>query len=413
MEPFVPESINLLESLTLSPALRKNPPVLTAARLSKVLPQKQPQESAIKLLRNASRHLIRLIPAINTRTRFNRVGASPSQAKVLAAIDIDVAPWLSSPVTLELIDIAVSDGRAQSLTGTAIAFPQTRSPRDALTLVYNILPNHLYGLDSSTPVSTMHTLSLTLTATVDSHPLKISWRAPIDLAPLHTRPTLLAPAPTQPASRPTTASSHARNSSEARRAPADNHAITLTVTGPPGGRVKVNSTLRWSILLANRSPRVLQLALIPITSLASVPAESISRAQQSAAEARKTHKHRPTLSTSLFRPVAEAARRSTADGGEDDDIGLIPLTADLRVGPLLPGQCATAEMRFLVLRAGVVRVQAVRIVDLEGEGEGEAWREGAKVESGARRARSWVDVGEGFLPDVIGVAEDEEDEAVA
>lgn len=43
---------------------------------------------------------------------------------------------------------------------------------------------------------------------------------------------------------------------------------------------------------------------------------------------------------------------------------LVCLSADVRIGPLAPGTCHAAELKFLALREGIVGVDAVRIIDL-------------------------------------------------
>ncbi len=61
--------------------------------------------------------------------------------------------------------------------------------------------------------------------------------------------------------------------------------------------------------------------------------------------------------------VVHAMQRS-GGGGLDDAAPLASLSADVRVGPLAPGACHAAELRFLALRPGVHAVDAVRVVDL-------------------------------------------------
>ena len=49
---------------------------------------------------------------------------------------------------------------------------------------------------------------------------------------------------------------------------------------------------------------------------------------------------------------------------------LVSLTAELRIGPLGMGACHEAEISFVAYKAGVFMVDAIRVVDLSGEGEG-------------------------------------------
>lgn len=88
-----------------------------------------------------------------------------------------------------------------------------------------------------------------------------------------------------------------------------------------------------------------------------------------------------------------------------DAPSLIPSTPDLRIGPLPPGASATAEMRFLVLRGGVLKVDVVRVLDLDsapGEGGGEG---SGEVKRGGRLddAQHVVELTGAFLPDIVAV----------
>jgi len=127
--------------------------------------------------------------------------------------------------------------------------------------------------------------------------------------------------------------------------------LTLTISGPPN--VRVGSTLCWSFLIANRSQtRSLRLSIKPLFG-----ANGISHKSSEAVVA-------PSL---------------------------MPLTPDLRIGPLPAGASATAEMRFLVLRSGVLKVDAVQVVDLDH----------ASQESGLLGDDDHVDLVGAFLPDIV------------
>jgi len=78
---------------------------------------------------------------------------------------------------------------------------------------------------------------------------------------------------------------------------------------------------------------------------------------------------------------------------------LIPLTPDLRIGPLPAGASATAEMRFLVLRSGILKVDAVRVVDLDYV-SGEEGADKAKKSDGLEEDNH-VDLVSAFLPDIV------------
>ncbi|KAJ9134020.1 TRAPP trafficking subunit Trs65-like protein [Pleurostoma richardsiae] len=58
--------------------------------------------------------------------------------------------------------------------------------------------------------------------------------------------------------------------------------------------------------------------------------------------------------------VVHAMQRSSVV----DSTEVVCLSADVRVGPLPPGACHVAELRFVALREGIVGVECVRVVDL-------------------------------------------------
>jgi len=47
-----------------------------------------------------------------------------------------------------------------------------------------------------------------------------------------------------------------------------------------------------------------------------------------------------------------------------EPVELVPLVNDVRIGPLAPNACHTAELRFIALATGVLTVEGVRVVDL-------------------------------------------------
>ncbi|KAK5239919.1 hypothetical protein LTR16_011350, partial [Cryomyces antarcticus] len=51
--------------------------------------------------------------------------------------------------------------------------------------------------------------------------------------------------------------------------------------------------------------------------------------------------------------------------GTQEPTGLVCLSPDVRIGPLASSACFTTELKFLVLAPGVLRLEALRVVDLD------------------------------------------------
>jgi hypothetical protein len=47
-----------------------------------------------------------------------------------------------------------------------------------------------------------------------------------------------------------------------------------------------------------------------------------------------------------------------------DSTDVVCLSADARIGPLAPGTCHVAELKFLAVKAGIMGIDGVRVVDL-------------------------------------------------
>lgn len=360
----VPESVNILAAFHSDPEFRDNTPVLSAARLSKILPASATIGETARPLRSQPYNAIPIAPVIGTSVGFSHVGAAPNLAKVLASLDIEVDPSLETDLLLDSVELSLSDGRVEPLgVPRSLALPKLCRPQDSMSFVYSLLPSNLQALSSTgTLWGPSHVLSLHVTGSVlnsddkdaPGYPIKIHWRTQVDLSTLYRNlPSVLNS--TQP---PRNSASDATT----QQAPpqALSSLLTITISGP--STVRVGATLKWSFLLANRShTRTLRLALTPLL---------------------------------------------TVDGASSEVSSLVPLTPDLKIGPLPAGASATAEMRFLVLTAGVLRVHAVRVVDLDEEGA-EGGGRSLALDKSVKVGQ--VDLTGALLPDIVAVDDEDSD----
>lgn len=226
---------------------------------------------------------------MGTKIHCSRVGATSANSKVFASLDIDVAPGLAGQLLLEETTLVVDGGRAETVDPDVYDdYPITCHPGDRLSHVYTILPDLSYTTAGSSGATSLSLTCLATILTTDNNrrPLRIRSTTNTDL-PRFSAPQDLT------------------------------DLLTVTVSGP--STVSINSTLIWSLLLANHtSTQSFDLVLSPI--LASSPTTSAP---------------------------------------------LVPITPDVLVSELAPGASATAEMRFVVLGRGVLKVDSIRMSSKE------------------------------------------------
>ncbi|KAK5257763.1 hypothetical protein LTR40_009242 [Exophiala xenobiotica] len=151
--------------------------------------------------------------------------------------------------------------------------------------------------------------------------------------------------------------------------------ISFTASGTAA---LVGRPFSWKVLVVNNSMKVAKITIIPLPRVQKQTTQAQSMAKR----------HAPKSSTASFHP---SERRHTK--GEDDldvaqaivdenvvyamhhanvvppETDLMALTAELRIGPLGPGQCHESEIQMVAFEVGSMRVDAMRIVDLVKEAE--------------------------------------------
>jgi hypothetical protein len=182
--------------------------------------------------------------------------------------------------------------------------------------------------------------------------------------------------------------------------------ISFTASAQP---VTIGRAFTWKVLVENHSSKMAKIAIIPLP-----------RVQRQVTQAQSFAKrHAPKSSTASFHP----SERRHARNGEDIDIAqaivdenvvyamhhaipippetdLMALTAELRIGPLAPGQCHESDIQMVAFEAGSLRCDAMRIVDLVRE-----------VEEGGAALGVLTDIRD--LPDVVAVKPTDSEAATA
>ncbi|KAI1450567.1 TRAPP trafficking subunit Trs65-domain-containing protein [Annulohypoxylon stygium] len=388
----VPSGLNLLGSFAEDPAMNGVKPRLSALRVSRVAPVTRQDEDVLQPIKSLSKLSLRIYPAAHSRMRFTHLNTTPSTATVLAMLEVDFTPFFECEIMLDKISISVVDGLVEDLTGQAgMPLPVSCVAHDHITFLYRLSPSDAEVV-SKNPI---RDLKISISAVALLRPdvcmprLHMAWTATVDftipvnpgygstMQPIQRmhRPSqlsiggestisLTAPSVARPDSLP---SLEAATRTETT---IPDMGITMTFTSLyPDKDIFPGDEFVWNVFVVNRSPmpsavpRKLAILAIPKRrrneSRVNRP-PSVSRISHDQYHQLKSPKDRSVADAVLDENVLHAMQHSSII----DSAEVVCLSADVRVGPLAPGACHVAELKFLALKEGIVGVEAVRVIDL-------------------------------------------------
>ena len=312
MTPFEPQSPNLFHALQFDPSFKgKTPPVLTAARLEKSTPAAAAVREQPRPLKNMTRTLHKIIPAVSTRLKCIKVGGAKDRASppgtVLACVKIAFGDLDDAIIEVEKMDVLLEKGEAKLYPGMTL--PRTCRMHDVLSFVYHLTPDDSALGPSASAIkegaAKKHSLSLELNAKIqqpamdwseddgaagEERAIVTKWRTIVDFTPLSAR--LLGPAKAYP--------------------------LTINVKSA-SAPVPTSEKLTWTVTLSNTT----------------APGRSI----RAKVEPLLDHKGEPV-----------------------DIIALKPYVTTPTLGP---GSSATLSIDFKILRAGPLKTCPLRIVEID------------------------------------------------
>ncbi|KIW36963.1 uncharacterized protein PV06_10862 [Exophiala oligosperma] len=392
LTPFQPLEANLLEPMRFIPGFQQNPPYLAASRLERVLPLTATHKSRFHIQHVPSRRH-KAVPAAIARIRYNRINASSPLPTNIALLDIEIIPFVQINATVEAVELALKNGRVEPIMPDFL--PIQCHSGDCVTLIHK-LQQDLSTSDS--PVVSVNpnidVLSIKVRLSVHSseecHPsISMDWTTHVDFS------QALNPSfgpPSQPIQRPNRPTSlPAINGTDSSTAPPIDNALSFTPNSAVVARsglsisftaiesvVEVGVPFSWKVMVVNNSPRVAKITIIPLPRMQRQTTQAQSMAKR----------HAPKSSTASFHP-SERRHCKNEDGVDiaqavvDENVvyamhhsnvvppetDLMALTAELRIGPLGPGQCHESEIQMVAFNAGSLKVDAMRVVDLIREAE--------------------------------------------
>ncbi|KAM0279490.1 hypothetical protein ACHAQH_004550 [Verticillium albo-atrum] len=388
----VPAGFNLLDSLYGDPALEGVTPKLSALRVSRVAPVTQAKEH-MQPIRTQSSLEINVFPAIHTRVRFSRPNTIPTSAALIALLEIDFTPHFDCKATVDKINLTVPDGTIENLNEqSGLTLPMTCIAHDHVTLLYRLAPKQI---EMTTKLPTRD-LDITIEGTLHAIPgvctpkLTLSWSTLLDFT-LPVNPGFgSAPQAIQRAHRPSQLSIGGSEMAQSLTAPAVSRPdalpaleaatsrtteaaipdLGLTMTfRAPRGPLYAGEPFSWTVYVVNRVPETAtagnpapaprKLALVALSKRRRNEARSV-RPPSTSGRGKTLLDARQTADAVLDENVVHAMQRSSLV----DSTEVVCLSADTRVGPLAAGACHVVELKFVALRAGIVGVEAIRVIDM-------------------------------------------------
>ncbi|KAF7503944.1 hypothetical protein GJ744_002969 [Endocarpon pusillum] len=392
LPPLVPAPTNILERLKTIPALKDRAPYLPASRIESVLPGPQIDSEALHIRHQPTKR-IAISPAVAARIRCSRMTTGSPHPPTIASLDFEVTPFVTFDVLLDHADVSLaSDGKIEAIS--PLPMPIRCRPRSTVTFLYKVQPPaHQAETPLPLPTTAPNTvgfldilLESTLQISEKCKPsITMRWRSNVDLSiPPNARPgpsssrLPLHPPATLQASRPTSLTT---------TKPPPFSGLTISFTFPP--TVMLGQTFPLTLLLTNRTAHPLKLALIPIprrpASSSSAQHSSRKHAPKPSASSALDRRHTTTTTSKpgkqhpsyppvdiapavLDENIIHALQKSSINAHTDTD--LVPISTDVRVGPLGSGACHEVQLMLLALKVGVLTLDAVRVVDLAREQDG-------------------------------------------
>lgn len=388
--PFKPFEPNVLEPMRNMPGLGKSVPYLAASRLERVRPVTPKDDRHFRA--DHMSHGYRIAPAVVTRMRYTRM--STPLPTVIASLDIEVSPVIALLGSIERSELILARGKVEDLMPKAL--PIACRSRDVVTLLFRLYPSRNAAAIASpvTPgaASNVDVMSVSLMIkikiadTCQPH-VQMAWTTNVDFFQA-LNPTFGTPSqPIQRNNRPLSlaldngngrASQSLSTSLQPVLQPAATSGATISFTAPDAP-VEVGKPFTWNMLIMNGSAKSIKLAIIPLPRIPRGTSQSAQFAKR----------HAPKSSTASFQP---GERRHAWAGEEDVDFAqavvdenvvyamqhsnaapagtdMMALTAEVRIGPLGPGQCHESLIEMVAFTAGTLKVDAIRVIDLMREAE--------------------------------------------
>ncbi|KAF3905444.1 hypothetical protein ABW20_dc0103236 [Dactylellina cionopaga] len=335
-------NVNILESF--GGESPEKQPYLSALRVSRVIPTQPATKESFSPLGYSSKKTFPIVPGLNFKLRGNKTPRRANTESLFAHLTLEVTPQLGC--NFEIRDVVLECGGASiaSMAASEKTFPTMLQVMDEITFLFHI-PNKS---SPSQPPNLLKQIVVKLKgqamiSDVCKPLVSTMWETSIDFSSRYETQATTHPTPPslRLAGRPLSSQSNPSVSI------IESAGLTITFTAM-SLNVRPGDIFSWRVFVMNRSTRARRLALL-------VPPK----------RRKGEGKVLPSVPHNMTEPVVEdAALYSSYKSQHLDAVELIPLVNDVRIGPLAPNACHTAELRFIALATGVLTIEGVRVVDL-------------------------------------------------
>jgi hypothetical protein len=415
LQPFAPAEFNVLAPLSHMSTYAESEPYLAMSRLERVLPEPVKTQKQFRLEHMTPRY--RIVPPAVAKLNYSRFNMASSIPKIIASLNLEIIPFVDLQATIQTLEVKIASGSIEDLTSNIL--PLKCRSKDIITFLYRLSQTHTQPDTTGSPSPASQLLNfdvlsirlyLQITLSEVCHPVvRMDFNTNIDffqaLNPSYGGPSQPIQRHNRPASLPLGQSNSSAQASVSTSLqptppminPNNFSGITVSFTAPDGP-VKVGETFLWRVLVNNRSAKAAKLAIYPLPHM--------PRAQATSSSGRRHASRTSMTSYRSFdgRKPREIDAKEAAEAVVDENIiyaiqhansapkqtDVVSLTAELRVGALGPGQCNESEIELVAMKAGTLRVDAMRVVDLIRE-----------AEEGIGSAGVMIDIRD--LPDVVAV----------
>ncbi|EWC48376.1 hypothetical protein DRE_02145 [Drechslerella stenobrocha 248] len=341
-------NVNILESF--GGETPEKLPYLSALRVSRVIPTQSAPKESFSPLGYSSKRTFPIVPGLNFKLRGNKTPRKANTEDLFAHLTLEVTPQLGC--NFEIRDVVLECGGVtiSSIEVSENTFPAVLQVMDEITYLFK-LPNKA---NPSQPPNLLKHIVVKLKGQAMVSDLckpliSTHWETSIDFSPRSETSavtvqtaTFVNPPSLRLSTRPLSSGSNLETTSFA-----EPMGLTITFTSMTQN-VHPGDIFSWRVFVMNRSNRARRLALL-------VPPK----------RRKGEGKILPSVPHNMTEPVVEdAALYSSYKSQHLEVVELIPLVNDVRIGPLAPNACHTAELRFIALATGVLTIEGVRVVDL-------------------------------------------------
>ncbi|KAI4104377.1 MAG: hypothetical protein L6R37_003276 [Teloschistes peruensis] len=336
-----------------------------------------------QVVRSKPQRLFPALPAISARVRYSNSGALTGQQCVIASLDIETSPFQQNQVQLTQVSMELSDGLTEDLcTGRAFTLPITCQPKDNVVFLFRLRPKRGEDHSMHSDAHSSRMLDIMLDARVllsDTCRPKIQmrWKTTVDfskaLSSKYSDPSQAMRRSNRPASlpvlpdneKPQLASQDLNMTTDPSDTPQQQRAasildlgVTLTLTAPKD--VYVGQPFTWDVFLVNRSNKTRKLAIVVVPKRRfgdrTSQMSKLSNPSGISGQRHDLDYAEPVMDENRLYAMQKANTREVVD--------IVCLSTDLRLGNLNPGFCHNAELKFLPLAKGILRIESVRVIDL-------------------------------------------------